>query len=62
VPEQVLDREAEQVRAWIIEHLRALGFNQPQRSRLLEADVSWHEAQDLLEAGCPIHLVFRILR
>ena len=44
-----------------LEHFRELGFNLRQRKALIRANADWHEAQKLLDAGCPIDIAFDIL-
>jgi hypothetical protein len=57
----VVETESDAVRGWMVERFRKLGFNKRQRARLIDAHASWHEAETLLKAGCPLELVFDIL-
>lgn len=40
---------------------RELGFNPFQRRALADKGRDWHEAKELLAAGCPIDVAFDIL-
>lgn len=44
-----------------LERFRDLGFNIRQRKALVRANADWHEAQKLLQAGCPLDIAFDIL-
>jgi hypothetical protein len=44
-----------------VRRFRELGFTRPQRVRLANEAADWHEAHDMLGAGCPVDVVFDIL-
>jgi hypothetical protein len=51
----------ERVAVWEHARLKALGFSPTQSETLLAAHRSWHEASDLLAAGCATDLACLIL-
>jgi hypothetical protein len=51
----------EQVAVWGHQQLKALGFSRPQSEAIVAAKRSWHEAADLLAAGCERDLACLIL-
>jgi hypothetical protein len=55
------DEEAARVFHWRVRRCRSLGFTLWQARRLAEEQASWHEAEALLMAGCPLHVVFDLL-
>lgn len=67
-PVTVSEQEQEEARIEIdavvrhrLEQFRDLGFNLPQRKALIRAGADWHEAEKLLNAGCPLDIAFDIL-
>lgn len=44
-----------------LERFRDLGFNLRQRKALIRAGSDWHQAEKLIEAGCPVDVAFDIL-
>jgi len=48
-------------RAWQVNRMLDLGFDVDQVLRLVEAHVSWHAADRLIAAGCPVDLAEWIL-
>jgi hypothetical protein len=56
-----LPEQQSQVYQWRRLRFLALGFNRRQAARLADVQASWHEAETLLAAGCPVELVFDIL-
>jgi hypothetical protein len=56
--EQGLDS---QVYHWVRGQFIRLGFNRRQAAQLALVHASWHEAEVLLAAGCPVDTVFDLL-
>lgn len=52
--------EVEQVEMWRVDRLVRMGFTGEQVAALLEANVDLHEAEQLVQAGCPHELVVQI--
>lgn len=46
---------------WVRHQFVLLGFTRRQASRLADLRSSWHDAETLLKAGCPLELVFDLL-
>lgn len=57
-----LDPKEEQVRGWRFVCFLEAGFTVGQSRRLSEAGADHHEAETLLNAGCPRELVYRLVR
>jgi hypothetical protein len=55
------DEEAVRVFHWRVRRFRSLEFTLWQSRRLAEMGADWHEAERLLDAGCPAHVVFDLL-
>lgn len=55
------DREVEVLYEARMGWFRELGFTRMQREILTDLQVDHHRAQDLLEAGCPVELAFKLL-
>jgi hypothetical protein len=53
--------EREELHRWRQDRLEELGVPYPESWALAVLDVSWHEAERLIVAGCPPRLVFRIV-
>lgn len=46
---------------WLRHQFTLLGFNRHQASKLAELHADWHQAQGLLEHGCPVEIAFDLL-
>lgn len=53
--------EREELHRWRQDRLEELGVPYPESWALAVLDVSWHDAERLITAGCPPKLVFRIV-
>ena len=56
---QITEREA--VWEHRVKMFRLLGFNPYQRRHLADSAADWHDAKDLIDAGCPVDIAFDIL-
>jgi len=61
VEERDADREERLVYAWRRRQFLGLGFGRGEAQILAMGGADWHRARELLAAGCPHELVFRIL-
>jgi hypothetical protein len=59
--EPAVSGEALQVFHWRREHFIELGFTIRQATCLAERMVTWHDAETLVDDGCPIAVCFDIL-
>ncbi len=60
--EDTREREVMRVRAWRMEMLLKLGFTPDDAGYLsLVRDLDWHEAERLVQLGCPPELVLELL-
>jgi hypothetical protein len=59
----VIERDEEAVRVfhWRVRRCVALGFTLRQARRIANGPSGWHEAETLLERGCPAETVVRLL-
>lgn len=55
------DQHDDNVLAWRTTKFLELGFLVTEAARLADLPVDWHQAADLIAAGCPPHLAARIL-
>lgn len=53
--------EVERRHYWRIAQFEALGFKDYQAKYLAIRGVDWHEAEDLIDSGCPHRLALKIL-
>ncbi len=54
--------ESQKVHEYRLERFRELGFT-PRTARMLEEKgVDWHDAENLLKAGCRVDTAYKILR
>jgi hypothetical protein len=56
-----LETELTSLRTWEELQLLELGFPRMAARELAEAGVSWHDAEALLEKGCPVPLAYGML-
>jgi hypothetical protein len=60
-PVDPLDAEDEALEAWEIDRLLHLEFTVEQAAVLARLGVSWHDADSLRAAGCPVDTAFDLL-
>ena len=53
--------ETEKVTSYLEQRFFELGFNVRQSAELAERNADWHEADRLLQDGCPLLLAFDLL-
>ena len=60
-PQNELELEDRQVADWRFDQFRALGFGDEDAALLEGAGADLQLARSLVDAGCPLHLVLRIV-
>lgn len=60
-PERRHPTEQERVFTFGVQQFERLGFTPPQAERLVSEGADYHDAEALLDRGCPVEIAFDLL-